>query len=937
MTDIKIPSFTSDEGTEARIQHINQLLLAVRNINQLIIRNKNDAKELLGRASRILARDYGLVETWAMLFNHHGAMEFVAESGLTEEAQSQLNEILKRGAPPCVNIALESMKARLINNPSIICAGCPVSPHFLASHKIVVPLIFENDFLGTFVAIVTAQTVIGPKEFELLDEMARDIAFGLNEIDENIKRREIEHELRKYELIANNTKDIILFLSCDDGHILEANLAAVESYGYSREELLSRTISDLRAPDTRASVSSQIRQADSSGIIFETLHLRRDGSIFPVEVSSRGADILGGRMLVSVIRDITERKKAESILREVSEHQKTVLSTVPDMIVEVDLTKVYTWANPAAIAFFGSDMVGKEASFYFEGAQDTYHSVQPVFDGDEQTVYVESWQRRRDGQKRLLGWWCRPLKDSSGKVIGALSAAQDITERKQIEEKARRASREWRTTFDSMSDMISIQDRDFKITRVNKAYAEALGKPFREIIGKTCFELIHGTKTPIAGCPHLQTLKTGKPACFESFDPEHNNHSEVRTFPIMDDHRKVTFTIHVFHDITQRKLEEAEKQHLRDKAEMTSRLAAVGEMASGIAHEINNPLSGVIGFAELLLGRTDLPDDVRQDLETINEGSQRVKEIIRRMLTFARQQKPLRTCISVTDLIDNTLELRKYVLDTANIEVVRDYSPDMPALNIDPGQLQQVFLNLIVNAEYAMKKTHGRGRLTITARKDPDKFRFLFSDDGPGVPKEVRDKIFQPFFTTKVPGEGTGLGLSLSRGIVLEHAGDIVLGGIGSSGATFIVELPLGLACSSDTGLPMEVAAMVPTRTARVLVIDDEVSVRLFIEAMLVREGHSVETTETADEALVTLSNENYDMILLDIRMPGTSGIELFDQISSRWPNLAMRIVFTTGDTNDAVTSQFIAAKGVPCLAKPFDRQEVLNQLARLVLTSGSV
>ncbi|PKH44743.1 hybrid sensor histidine kinase/response regulator, partial [Dehalococcoides mccartyi] len=200
--------------------------------------------------------------------------------------------------------------------------------------------------------------------------------------------------------------------------------------------------------------------------------------------------------------------------------------------------------------------------------------------------------------------------------------------------------------------------------------------------------------------------------------------------------------------MNEKKLEEEQKK-LRYQSEMSSRLAAVGEMAAGIAHEINNPLTGVIGFASILMEREDLPADVMEELQIINSGSQRVVEIVKRMLTFARQAKPVRSSVNITELIDNTLDLRSYVLKTANIEVVRHYEPDLPLLTVDSGQMQQVILNLILNAEYSMKKAHEKGILTISVKKEGEWVRMSFRDNGLGMSAETLGKLFQPFFTTK--------------------------------------------------------------------------------------------------------------------------------------------------------------------------------------------
>ena len=203
------------------------------------------------------------------------------------------------------------------------------------------------------------------------------------------------------------------------------------------------------------------------------------------------------------------------------------------------------------------------------------------------------------------------------------------------------------------------------------------------------------------------------------------------------------------------------------------------------------PLTGVVGYSQLPAEKRDLPASVRNELKTIVDGSNRVRDIVKRMLTMARRTEHVRTATDMNELIGAALDLRRYVLTTANIEVVRHLDPDLPRLFVDPGELQQVLLNLIVNAEYAMKKAHGRGTLTITTERRGDHVRILLQDDGIGMDEAVKAKLFHPFFTTKEVGQGTGLGLGLSWAIVLEHGGTLEGDGQPGQGATFVITLPI--------------------------------------------------------------------------------------------------------------------------------------------------
>ncbi|MGI2335865.1 MAG: hybrid sensor histidine kinase/response regulator [Dehalogenimonas sp.] len=638
--------------------------------------------------------------------------------------------------------------------------------------------------------------------------------------------------------------------------------------------------------------------------------------------------------LRGIMLDITSRKAKEEALAQSQQQFEALFrdSPVSKIIFDQDTGDIID-ANTKAWESFGLSSLEELKTYdIFGQAPYSFEEALAMIRKTSREGHQEfEWlSRRADGEEFWEYVSLTPVNIHG--VERVVASSVDITARRQAEQLAFQSAQEWRTTFDSITDMVAIVDANHTIIRVNKAFADVLGLDPGAIVGTRCYEVIHGMNLPHPMCPHSKAMTTHQVESSEYFDKKLKLWVEATSSPIFDDQGRLTGSVHIIKNISDRKKAEEEQHQLRDKAEMSSRLAAVGEMASGIAHEINNPLTGVIGFSELLLGRQWLPEDMREELKIINEGSQRVKGIVKRMLTFARQSKPVKSSVDIIELMENTLELRSYVLKTSNIEVVRDYEPELPWVTADAGQLQQVFLNLIVNAEFAMKKAHDKGILVIKTERLDGHIRISITDDGPGMSAEVKSKLFQPFFTTKEPGEGTGLGLSLSFGIIQEHKGSITVESVEGRGTTFIVELPITpVVTDLVASKALEEAPVVPPGKAKILVVDDERTVMVLVKAILAGKGHEVEECDNPLKALARLRENTYDMIIIDIRMPDMSGIELVEEIRHRWPEMVSRILFITGDTSDLTTREYLNTHQIPYVSKPFEKKELEEKVNALL------
>ncbi len=369
-----------------------------------------------------------------------------------------------------------------------------------------------------------------------------------------------------------------------------------------------------------------------------------------------------------------------------------------------------------------------------------------------------------------------------------------------------------------------------------------------------------------------------------------------------------------------RELEEAQSQLIQ-----AEKMSAVGLLVSGVAHELNNPLAGVVGYSQLLL-KEDVGERIRRGLEKINKEAERCKKIVQNLQTFARKRKPQKDYIGINGIIESTLELRSYQLRVDNIAVELDLDPDLPKTMADFHQLQQVFINILVNAHQAMVEKGGGGRLAIRSRDREDFIRVEIRDSGPGIPEENLPRIFDPFFTTKEVGQGTGLGLSLCYGILEEHHGRIAARNDPGGGAVFTVEIPI-LPCDvPEQTLARPAAASAKTMDAAVrniLVVDDEVTIVDILYEVLKSDGYRVDTALSGTVALKKLEKERYDLIISDLKMPGMSGQELYDRIRVLDRTLARKIIFSTGDVVSDETRTFLEACGNAYLQKPFEIETI--------------
>ncbi len=390
------------------------------------------------------------------------------------------------------------------------------------------------------------------------------------------------------------------------------------------------------------------------------------------------------------------------------------------------------------------------------------------------------------------------------------------------------------------------------------------------------------------------------------------------------------------------------ERQIQSKMLQTEKMAALGQLVSGIAHELNNPLTAIMGYAQLMLGHGLDPSQLSQ-AKKVSQEAERARRIVKNLLYFARETAPERTQVDLNEIVERTLALRSYELKTENIVVICDLAPGLPQTVADPYQLQQVVLNLLINAEHALLEGRGHGRVLIhtshiiegLGNHGVDRIVLEVSDDGPGVSPEIASRIFDPFFTTKQPGLGTGLGLSIVYGIVHQHHGEVTFENKPGGGAHFVVELPVvAVSPNSRAPLLLEPAARnEASRTGRILVVEDEPTVAQLVVDVLREEGHQAEAVLDSQEGLTRVSRSAYDLVICDLRMPRLDGAGFYDALVRTGSPIRDRIIFITGDTLSPRTHEFLERHKLPYLAKPFLVEEIklaVNRALTAVAKQGT-
>jgi two-component system NtrC family sensor kinase len=472
-----------------------------------------------------------------------------------------------------------------------------------------------------------------------------------------------------------------------------------------------------------------------------------------------------------------------------------------------------------------------------------------------------------------------------------------------------------RRLLDCSPDLILATDRKGRITEFNRGAegatgtspVDAVGVPIDHVLGKP-LELPEAALRGAAPI-RLDLALRGS----DGSDVEIN----LLSAPLVDALGEVEGRVWVGRDVT-------EQRRVERTLAQAERLSSVGEVVAGVAHELNNPLTGVLGWSQMLRAGTRDPK-LAEDLDRIVESAIRCRKIVMNLLSFARRHPPERKLSDLNACVRNVLELKAYHLRAARVEPVLDLDPELPSTLFDFHQLEQVILNLVNNAEQALSSIGRAGTLTVRTRREGGFLRLDVSDDGPGIPSPIRGRIFDPFFTTKDIGQGTGLGLSVSYGILQEHQGSIELARDEGRGATFVVRLPILASAAAGEEAP-EASRRDPAGALegrKILVADDEQVVLDLMSRILRDAGAQVTAAENGSDAWDRMTETDFDLIVTDLRMPVLDGQGLYERAAEEKPETIRRFVFATGDLLRPDAVRFLEGLPNRILHKPLDVETV--------------
>jgi PAS domain S-box-containing protein len=765
-------------------------------------------------------------------------------------------------------------------------------------------------------------------------------SFSLTGIISAVLYRVVRQRYRDYHLLVKSEEKYrrvvhnagVGIAVTQDSLLKYANPRLSDMFGYPIEESLPRPFINYIHPAYRkatlAGYPDVIEDNEPSNPFITRINDNRREARW-VETNGVVIDWEGRPAILHFLRDITEEKKAKEALVQSEQLYRSLVENLNDVVFILDDRGFITYISPVVESLSGfttqqligqdfrrfiypDDLKEMEESFLGNIGRDYFSHEFRVFDGRGAVRHVRASSR---------------VTVKGGMPVRVNGIVTDISDRKRAEDALIQSEKRYRELVENLNDIIFVLDGEGNFKFINQVVEKITGYKPEELIDRNYREFVTEESYDM-----VEKLSEEQPACrnFETFEVElYDKKADIRVIecrmtPIWGNDRAVEFHV-IGRDVT-------EKREMTCRLIQAEKLSSLGTILSGVAHELNNPLSAILGNAQLL-ARKELPPNISAKLTVIENESKRSTKIVGGLLAFARGNKPERTMISVNDVIRDSCQLMEYELRVNNSTLLMDLGRDIPGTSLDPSQIQQVFINLITNAHHALLEKGG-GSLSIRSHHRENEILIEFIDNGPGIAPENLKRIFLPFFTTKESGRGTGLGLSIVSGIIREHGGRIEVESEPGKGAIFTVVLPV-VKNEQPRENPEMVVTQAPGGRGFILVVDDEKSIRDFMAEVLAGGGYIVMTAEDGNKAMELIGSQEFDAVVSNMKMPGQSGEDLYLSIREKDPNLADRLIISTGDILNEKTRNFLRRTGNRFIEKPFEIDKLLAVVDQAVGDKG--
>ncbi len=753
------------------------------------------------------------------------------------------------------------------------------------------------------------------------------------------RRTEELHESEEFQRVMIACSPMALYSVDMAGNVLSWNSSAERIFGWPADEVIGKPLPFVQ--EDKKDEFDALREEALHGGGFrgrELIRQRKDGSLVPLSISVAPLRNQEGKTIgiMSTTEDITDRKQAENELRESESRWRSYLESAPYGIFLADENGKYQQVNPAACHITGYDetellSMSIPDLLAPESLEESFASFTELKKNGRS--FVECPFITKTGMQR---WWSvSAVKLSETQFLGFV---EDVTEHKQAEKEIKDSATRWNNTFDAISDIVCVISKEHEFLEINASGLKLLNIPKEDIIGKKCYELIHGADSPIPICPCNAVLETHKPEFVEYED--NGRYYMLSAWPIESGSGKVLSFVHIIADITDKKTAEDERKQIQNQLVQVQKIETVGRLAGGVAHDFNNLLTIISGNSELALADITPDHALHHHLVEIQTTAKRASQITKQLLAFSRKQTVAPKVTNINELVASHLSMLKRLIGE-DIEIITNFTPDLWNIKIDPTQIDQILMNFVVNARDAID---GVGSITIETENVtldeayqekkmyalPGSYVLLiFSDSGAGMDAEIRDNVFEPFFTTKGQGKGTGLGLSTVYGIVKQNNGFINVYSEPGMGTTFKVYFPRYEGDTEEKIVPKKQDSITGNET--VLVVEDDEMIIELAKRFLERYGYTVISCSTTTEAIQQAKDypEAIHLLLTDVVMPEMNGKELQEQIIKLKPDI--KTIFMSGYTANVIAHRGIIDKGVNFIQKPFRMKELVDKVREIL------